>query len=259
MPVLPFNPLILVALLAGAWLAVALWATWRGRRLAAAAQEVLDDHTRLAALLGAGPATPLLIARDGSLFGQDRLAGAFGLELLPARWSEFTASAALDPGQAGELDRCVVEAASGSGFAMTLRPTNSAKVFRVEGGAAPPAFAERTVLLWFVDISEAEEQAGALRARLERRSAALEALSRLLELAPFPMWHRGPDLALAMVNSAYVAAVEAADAAVVVAEGIELIEEAGGQSPRIASAEVRDRQEPAIRTVPRATTCPGRS
>ena len=74
---------------------------------------------------------------------------------------------------------------------MTLRPTNTAKVFRVEGGAAPPAFAERTVLLWFVDVSEAEEQAGALRARLERRSAALEALSRLLELAPFPMWHRG--------------------------------------------------------------------
>ena len=250
MPVLPFNPLILVALLAGAWLAVSLWATWRGRRLAVAAREVLDDHARLEALLGAGPATPLLIARDGTLHGQDRLAGALGLEILPARWSEFTAGAALDPGQAGELDRCVVEAASGSGFAMNLRPTNSAKVFRVEGGAAPPAFAERTVLLWFVDVSEADEQASALRARLERRSAALEALSRLLELAPFPMWHRGPDLALAMVNSAYVAAVEAEDAAVVVAEGIELIEEAGGQSPRIASAEVRDRQEPTSRTVP---------
>jgi PAS domain S-box-containing protein len=250
MPPLPFNPLILVALLSGAWLAVALWATLRGRRLAAAAQGLLDDHKHLSSLLGAGPAIPLLIARDGTLQGQDRLAGSFGLEVLPGRWSEFTGSAALDPGQAGELDRCVVEAASGSGFAMTLRPTNTAKVFRVEGGAAPPAFAERTVLLWFVDVSEAEEQAGALRARLERRSAALEALSRLLELAPFPMWHRGPDLALAMVNSAYVAAVEAADAAVVVAEGIELIEEAGGQSPRIASAEVRDRQEPAIRTVP---------
>jgi PAS domain S-box-containing protein len=53
-----------------------------------------------------------------------------------------------------------------------------------------------------------------------------------------------------MVNSAYVAAVEAEDAAVVVADGIELIEEAGGQSPRIASAEVRDRQEPTSRTVP---------
>ena len=250
MPVLPFNPLILVALLAGAWLAVALWATWRGRRLAVAAREVLEDHARLAALLGAGPATPLIIARDGTLHGQDRLAGALGLEALPARWSEFTASAALDPAQAGELDRCVVEAASGSGFAMMLRPTSSAKVFRVEGGAAPPAFAERTVLLWFFDVSEADEQASALRARLERRSAALEALSRLLELAPFPMWHRGPDLALAMVNSAYVAAVEAEDAAVVVAEGIELIEDAGGQSPRIASAEVRDRQEPTNRTVP---------
>ena len=45
-------------------------------------------------------------------------------------------------------------------------------------------------------------------------------------------------------------AVEAEDGAVVVAQGIELIEEAGGQSPRIASAEVRDRQEPAHRTVP---------
>ena len=176
----------LVALLSGAWLAVALWATWRGRRLAAVAREVLDDHKHVSALLGAGPAIPLLIARDGSLQGQDRLAGAFALDVLPDRWADFTASAALDPGQAEELDRCVVEAASGSGFSMALRPTNSAKVFRVEGGAAPPAFAERTVLLWFVDISEAEEQASALRARLERRSAALEALSRLLEARAVP-------------------------------------------------------------------------
>ena len=44
------------------------------------------------------------------------------------------------------------------------------------------------------------------RAREAARLAqALEALSALIEAAPFPMWHRGPDLRLALVNSAYVA------------------------------------------------------
>ena len=121
---------------------------------------------------------------------------------------------------------------------------------RDEGGAAPPAFAERTVLLWFVDVSEADEQASALRARLERRSAALEALSRLLELAPFPMWHRGPDLALAMVNSAYVGAVEAASASDVIARGLELVEAGPGRNPIAAAATARESGEARSRVLP---------
>ena len=75
-------------------------------------------------------------------------------------------------------------------------------------------------------------------------------LSGLIEAAPFPMWHRGPDLKLVMVNGAYVAAVEGADAAAVVAQAIELIDEADGRSPLADAAQVRDQQQASYRTVP---------
>jgi signal transduction histidine kinase len=106
------------------------------------------------------------------------------------------------------------------------------------------------VALWFVDVTEAEEARAALAARLERRSAALDALSGLLEAAPFPMWHRGPDLRLAMVNGAYVRAVEAEDAGDVIRAGIELVDDADGLGPEAAAARVRDNREAVYRTVP---------
>jgi len=64
------------------------------------------------------------------------------------------------------------------------------------------------------------------------------------------MWHRGPDLKMVMVNGAYVDAVEGEDAASVVAEGAELIDEAEGRSPLADAAWVRDQQEASFRTVP---------
>ena len=241
---------LLLPLLAGAWLAAAAWATWRGRRLSSEAAAVLGENARLSALVQSGPALPLLVHRDGRLDGQDRLGAALGVETPPDRWPEFLAAAVPGAGQADGLAQAVEDAATGGTFAITLRPPGLSRTYCVEGGPAPGAFADRTVLLWFTDVSRTDEEASALKGQLERRSAALEALSRLIELAPFPMWHRGPDLALAMVNSAYVAAVEAEDGASVVAEGIELIEEAGGEAPLLASAEVRDRQQPIHRTVP---------
>ena len=45
------------------------------------------------------------------------------------------------------------------------------------------------------------------------------------------MWYRGPDLRLAMVNSAYVRAVEGQDARDVVSRGVELIEGSGTGGP----------------------------
>ena len=240
----------LLAFLAGAWLVAAVWATLRGYRLARAAAEVLGGSARDSGLLAAGPAMPLLIEPDGTLDGADRLAGALGLAALPGRWEELIEQVGFE-GQDGEaLVHAAAEAAAGSSFAMTVRPADSARFLRVVGGPAPPVFAERAVLLWFLDVSEAEERATLLRERLDRRSAALEALSRLIELAPFPMWHRGPDLSLSMVNSAYVAAVEAEDAAAVVAQGIELIEDAGSQTSVFASGEAHERKEAVHRTVP---------
>ncbi|HEX8640350.1 MAG TPA: ATP-binding protein [Allosphingosinicella sp.] len=235
------EAMIALALFAGAWLAMALWWTLRGRRLAAAAASVVAESRRFSALVEAGPAMPLLIGRNGALDGPVRLAGALGLEVLPPTIADFQ-------GNVGENLRAQIkEAALGGSFTTTLRPEGSARTFRVDGGPAPADFPTGSALLWFTDVTDADQEAAALRARLERRSAALEALSRLIEVAPFPMWHRGPDQALTMVNTAYVQAVEAADAAEVVAEGIELIDEGAGQG---SAPPPEPSQESVDRTVP---------
>jgi signal transduction histidine kinase len=248
-----FTPLLtaIVALAAGIWLTVALWAGIRATRREAAARAVIGDNVRLAALLQAGPAMPLVVAADGMISGPDRLAGALGLAALPPRWLALFGEDAPFPLEAAAgLGGHLAEAASGGRFTLTVRPAGSARIFRVDGGPAPAGFAERSALLWFLDVTAAEEDAARLAAQLERRSEALEALSGLIEAAPFPMWHRGPDLNLVMVNGAYVAAVEGADAASVVAQDVELVDEADGRSPRADAAQVRDQQQASFRTVP---------
>jgi len=248
---LPAIAMAALALVAGAWLAIAFWFALKGRRSIAGGEAVLADHHRLVALLDAAPALPLVVAPDGSIGGSDRLAGALGVAQLPPRWMGlFGEEAPFPASEAAELGRLLADAAAGASFSITVRTAGSARILRLDGGPAPAGFAERSALLWFVDVTEAEEAAAALAARLERRSAALDALSSLIEAAPFPMWHRGPDLRLAMVNGAYVAAVEAEDAAAVVRHGIELIDEAGGQGPLGEAAAVRDQQQASYRTVP---------
>ncbi|HZG44774.1 MAG TPA: ATP-binding protein, partial [Allosphingosinicella sp.] len=107
-----------------------------------------------------------------------------------------------------------------------------------------------TALLWLLDVTVEEQRAAAAGAEAERRSQALEALTALIEAAPFPIWYRGPDLKLAMVNSAYVAAVEAESGAGVIAGEIELIDEADGRPALAEAAEVRERGEARSRTLP---------
>ncbi len=237
----------LLAVGAGAWLALAVAMTIRGRRLAARGASIMSETRRWEALVAAAPAQPLLILPDNRIEAGGRLAATLGTqEDFPSIWSGSLPGLQDD----GRLRQLVDEAATtGSDFSIKLPLGDPPVIWRIEGGPAPPPYPQRSVLLWFQDISEAESQAEALRARLERRTTALEALSRLIELAPFPMWHRGPDLSLAMVNTAYVEAVEAADAAEVIASGIELIED-GPVIPAIQpAAEPRDR-EAVHRTAP---------
>ena len=79
-----------------------------------------------------------------------------------------------------------------------------------------------TMLLWFFDTSAGEEERAKLALRLRQTEGALDSLTHLIEAAPFPMWFRGPDLKLGLVNSAFVQAVEANDAADVIDRGANL-------------------------------------
>ncbi|MBL7373002.1 histidine kinase, partial [Escherichia coli] len=83
------------------------------------------------------------------------------------------------------------------------------------------------VVLWFLDATESQAEINRLQREASRLRAAFDALTALIEAAPMPMWYRGGDLRLLMVNSAYVEAVEGKDAEDVVARGLELVEGVG--------------------------------
>ncbi|HEX4736186.1 MAG TPA: ATP-binding protein [Allosphingosinicella sp.] len=232
-----------IALVCGAWLAVAVWATLRGISRARAASADVGAAGAGQVLLDASPALPLVVEPDGRLEGPPQLAAAFGLENLPHRLD------GLEGEEWAPLRDAIGRSASTAvSFSLSFRPPGSARVLYVRGGPAPLRWRDGTVLLWFIDMTENQEASAGLEARVERLSGALDALTGLLEAAPFPMWYRGPDLKLAMVNSAYVAAVEAESADSVVRDGIELVDE--GEAAAAQAALARETGGPHARTVP---------
>jgi signal transduction histidine kinase len=87
---------------------------------------------------------------------------------------------------------------------------------------------------------------------LRQTEGALSSLTHLIEAAPFPMWFRGPDLKLGLVNSSFVHAVEANDASEVIERALELVD-AEGEDSAVASARkaqetgrIVSRMQPAI-------------
>jgi signal transduction histidine kinase len=237
-----------LALLSGAWFAIACWATMRGIARGRDAAARLDATRHHEALLAASPALPLVVRRDGSLEEAERAALALGLAGTPRQLAELAEALVEEDREALHAEVAAASAAAGS-FVLSLRPAGSARVYQVRGGPAPPSYPAGTVLLWLTDATGSEEEMAALRERTERLAGALEALSGLIEAAPFPIWHRGPDLRLAMVNRAYVAAVEAEDGRAVVEGGLELVDD--GESAALAeAAAVRRSGQPHARNVP---------
>jgi signal transduction histidine kinase len=241
----------LIATLVGVWLAIAFAATFVGMRRAARGAAASREANMLGDLLAISPAVPLLIHADGSLDADPRLAAWLGRDTPPRRLDEFEAglkredfvrleNAIADTRETGRFLHCRVALAGGK------------RLLDVRGGPYSVAGVEtRSLLLWFLDLSDAHEEISRLTEKSERLSRALDGLSALIEAAPFPMWHRGPDLALALVNRAYVRAVEASGAEEVVIRGMELIETGGqGIGPQENATEARQRGTISIRTAP---------
>jgi len=105
-------------------------------------------------------------------------------------------------------------------------------------------------LVWFTDVTSSQQEQDRLRTQVSRLQRAIDGLSALIEAAPFPMWHRAPDLSLALVNAAYVRALEANSAEEVVERGVELLETGRGWSPQASAAQARDGGATLTRTAP---------
>ena len=242
-----------IAALALLWLAIAAAIAVAGARRLRLAQQVLDAAQNNARLLELMPARPLVVTADDKVEADRQVSRDLGLKSQPARLADLSdGDSGIDPADLRELSRDVeLGRESAAKVSRTVRVQGSPRVFHVRGGPAPGQ-RPGTILLWFVDVSAAEEERARLAHRLRQTEAAVNSLTQVIEAAPFPMWYRGPDLKLGLVNSAFVQAVEGRDAADVIERGAELIDAEGDDSPLARAREAQtagrivSRMQPAI-------------
>ena len=215
-----------MAALALLWLGVAVAVSLIAARRFRVAEEVLGAARANARLLELTPARPLLVRAGLRIEADSQLVRELGLESPPARLADLAGDGSgLEREDLDALAEDIEAARLSAGrIVRKVRAQGSARVFEVRGRPAPSPEPAGTMLLWLFDTSAGEEERAKLSLRLRQTEAALHSLTQLIEAAPFPMWYRGPDLKLGLVNSAFVQAVEGKDAAEVIDRSAELID-----------------------------------
>ena len=253
-----FTPtsLALLGLLLAGWTFGAVWMVLAAQKRARAARAARTASRRLARMIEDSPAIPLIVRGDGRLEGPDRLAAWLGLPKMPAFLTELDghttgASGGIDAEDLENLREAVRRTQkTAAPFRMVLTPRGSTRSLAVRGQQADPAVAAQgSALVWWFDFSESQGELARLREEASRARNDFHALVGLIEAAPMPMWFRGPDLKLTLVNSAYVRAVEAKDAVAVVRDQIELVEAVDGLTAAQIAGQSRARNLPIERIV----------
>ena len=242
-----------LAALALLWVAIGVAIAVIAARRFRLAEQVLEAARVNARLLELMPARPMVVRSGNRIEVDEQLARDLGLGGGPASLSEMTGDNVgilAEDLEALAADIDAAQASSGR-VSRTVHTHDSVRVFDVRGGPAPGE-PPGTLLLWFFDTSAGEEERARLALRVRQTESALNSLTQLIEAAPFPMWYRGPDLKLGLVNSAFVQAVEGKDATNVIDRGAELLDAQGEDSPIASAREAREegrvvsRMQPAI-------------
>ena len=246
--------LAILGLLLALWTAGAVWvmlrASGRERKSLAARTAV----QRLSRLIEDGPAIPLLVRADGRIEAPDRLARWIGLDRVPEYLSELTGpdNRGLSEKLVEDLTRNVrrtQKTAKPFRMALTLAP-GTGKSLALRGSLADPAVSPGgSVLIWVFHFTESEAELSQLREETARVREDFGALVGLIEAAPMPMWFRGGDMQLRLVNHAYVAAVGAESADQVVTDQVELVETINGRTATQVAQQASDRRQPIERIV----------
>jgi signal transduction histidine kinase len=238
--------------IAALWIALAAALFMFAARRIRDANAVLEAARSMASLLEVAPARPLLVRPDGSVDVDKRLARELGLTAEARRVDNLWGSdTGLEPDDFAELMKAIASAAlSGEEIERQVRAAGSNRVFGVRGAPAPAPEPAGTMLLWFSDRSSAEAERSKLALRLRQTESALDSLTHLIEAAPFPMWYRGPDLKLGLVNHAFVEAVEGKDAADVIGRSSELVDAPGPDSAQAAARVALETGKPYSRVQP---------
>ena len=237
---------VIAAVLAALWILIAAALSIVAARRVRDAGTIVSAARSLQHLLDLSPARPLVVRSDGSIEADQRLLREIGAEQASSLDDLAGGERGLVPEDVEALAKQVRQAAmAGERFQGQVRVSGSGRVLDVRGAPAPAPEPAGTMVLWFFDTSLAESERLKLSQRLAQTESALDSLTRLIEAAPFPMWYRGPDLNLGLVNSAFVEAVEGRDAADVIARSSELVGDIG--QARSAAQEAVESGKPVAR------------
>ena len=254
-----FSPLsmVLLGLLLAAWTLAAAWSIGAARHRERKAEAGQRQARRLARMVDESPALPLLVRVDGRIEAPQRLANWLGLDSVPQFLTELDGGR-IDGGGGGltrdqveqlgdEVRRCQRTATP---FRMVVTPRGSTRSLALRGHLADPQVSPGgAALVWVFDFSDSESELVQLRDDAARARSDFGALVGIIEAAPMPMWFRGPEGDLQLVNQAYVAAVGGEDARQVVTDGTELIESVDGLTARQVALHAAGKQLPIERMV----------
>jgi len=250
--ILTQTALVLIGLTIAAWTLAAGWAVLAARRRLRRADAGQRLTRRLSRMIDESPALPLLVRADGRIEGPQRLAGWFGLDTIPGYLSELdSGDRGLEAVQLAELAAAVRRTQkTAAPFRLTVIPRGSTRSLALRGHLADPQVSPGgAALVWVFDFSDSEAELRRLRGDAAQAQARYAGLAGLIEAAPLPMWFRGPDMKLLLVNAAYVCAVGGASAEAVVAAQTELVEPQHGRTPAHFAGEARRRGEAVERVV----------
>ncbi len=241
---------VAAGILLAAWLAFAVWATLRAMRLRSRSNRAAEDLRNASLLLEEAPTVYMIVDAKDRVEAGPGLADWFGFHAAPTRFADF--KDVLGDARFEEFADAVHSARkTARSLGMELRLMGSQRILFAQGGPAPESFGgNEAAMIWFFDASESRSEIASLMSEARRAGEAVDALSALIEAAPFPMWYRGPDLRLSLVNQAYVRAVEAENAAEVIARGLELVEMSGSDSAQAVAGRVYEEGRAHVRTVP---------
>lgn len=250
--ILTQTALVLIGLTLAAWTFAAGWAVLTARRRLRRADASQRVTRRLSRMIDESPALPLLVRADGRIEGPQRLAGWLGLETMPGFLSELDGGdRGIETVQLAELAAAVRRTQRAAApFRLTITPRGSSRSLALRGHLADPQISPGgAALVWVFDFSDSEAELRRLRADAAQAQARYAGLAGLIEAAPLPMWFRGPDMKLMLVNTAYVRAVGGINAEAVVSAQIELVEPQHGRTPAHFAGEARRRGEAVERVV----------
>ncbi len=237
----------LVAALTGVavLLIVTVVGRYRLRRAAAECQRLRAENRRLLESMMSAPDGFFAWIGEGDTLCSRRLAVLLGLPKGTQSDLADVLAAFAEPGRLTAVLASLHQ--DGIGFDLELAAADGMRRIGVHGTRAAGSDGERFAdLVWMRDVTAQAATALDLEQRLDRLGGIETQLRGLIDALPVPVWLRGDDLSLLLVNRAYAAAIDAASAEAAVQGQLELASDGALREARALAARARAAGEPRV-------------